>query len=279
MLDQYLNRVVQRHPLIDCITNFVTVNDVANGLLAIGASPVMADVKEEIQEFITISDGLLINMGATAPDTITAMRLGGIAAAAKGIPVVLDPVGLGASRLRAQMAQTLLQEVPFAVIRGNISEIKALQFQSNSRTRGVDAAAEDLITDSSLPGIVDMARTLAARYNTVISISGETDVISSADTTYLIRNGHAMMPQVTGTGCVLSGVVAAFVAASPEDALHATLSACVFMGIAGEHAHRHTAATPGGGTGTFRCRLMDALSTLTPDQLLAEARYEHYRNG
>lgn len=267
MLAQTLENIKQRNPLVDCITNFVTVETMANALLAIGASPVMADAYEEITDFIDISQALLCNMGTMAGEALRSMSRGGQYANKRGIPVVLDPVGLGASRLRNITADRLLREVHFAAIRGNISEIGKLA-GSTSGARGVDAVASDIC---SLNELADMAQNLAQKYHTVIAISGPIDVVADADKRYAIYGGDPIMARITGSGCISGAILAAFLGANPENHLQAALGSCSFMKVVGEIAAENS---QGRGTGSFHLALLDALYTLKPETLDARAKVE-----
>ena len=203
MLKTCFENVRKTCPLIHNITNYVTVNDCANMVLACGASPIMADDAAEVEDITTICGGLNINIGTLNSRTITSMLLAGKKANLLGHPVVLDPVGAGASQLRTDTAYRLLREVQFAVIRGNISEIKTLASGAGT-TKGVDADVADKVTEENLDSAVAFAKAFAARTGSVIAITGAIDIVADADKAYCIRNGHAMMSSITGTGCQLS---------------------------------------------------------------------------
>ena len=201
-------------PLIHNITNYVTVNDCANMVLACGASPIMADDAAEVEDITTICGGLNINIGTLNSRTITSMLLAGKKANQLGHPVVLDPVGAGASRLRTDTAFRLLRDVKFTVIRGNISEIKTLASGAGT-TKGVDADVADKVTEENLDSAVAFAKAFAAQTGAVIAITGAIDIVADVQKAYCIRNGNAMMSSITGTGCQLSALTAAFVTANP----------------------------------------------------------------
>ena len=204
-------------PLIHNITNYVTVNDCANMVLACGASPIMADDAAEVEDITTICGGLNINIGTLNSRTITSMLLAGKKANQLGHPVVLDPVGAGASRLRTDTAFRLLRDVKFTVIRGNISEIKTLASGAGT-TKGVDADVADKVTEENLDSAVAFAKAFAAQTGAVIAITGAIDIVADAEKAYCIRNGNAMMSSITGTGCQLSALTAAFVTANRTSA-------------------------------------------------------------
>lgn len=201
MFGEKLEKVRETSPLIHNITNYVTANDCANILLACGASPTMADDASEVEEITTISNALNINIG-TLNAMVTGMFLAGKKANELGRPVVLDPVGAGASRLRTDTACRLIDEIRFTVIRGNISEIKTLASGSGT-TKGVDADAADIVTEDTLDSTVAFVKTFAAKTGAVIAVTGAIDLVSDAERTFVIRNGRPMMGRVTGTGCML----------------------------------------------------------------------------
>ena len=257
-------------PLIHNITNYVTVNDCANMVLACGASPIMADDAAEVEDITTICGGLNINIGTLNSRTIT-MLLAGKKANQLGHPVVLDPVGAGASRLRTDTAFRLLRDVKFTVIRGNISEIKTLASGAGT-TKGVDADVADKVTEENLDSAVAFAKAFAAQTGAVIAITGAIDIVADAHTAYCIRNGNAMMSSITGTGCQLSALTAAFVTANPGHPLEAAAAAVCAMGLAGETAHKRL--TPLDGNSTYRNYIIDAIYNMTPEQLEEGANYE-----
>ena len=269
MLGSLLQAVRQTHPLIHCITNYVTVNDCANILLAAGASPIMADAVEEAAAVTARSQGLTLNLGTLHAERIPAMLASGRQANASGIPAVLDPVGAGVSAFRAGAARQLLEAVQFAVIRGNLSEIRALA-DAGSHACGVDAG--DSLTPQTLDACLELAGQLARRTGAVVAVTGETDLVTDGETAYCIHNGHPMMRSVTGTGCQLSCLTAAFVAASPGQPLQAAAAAVCAMGLCGETAYARL--SPADGNAAYRDKILDAVYRLTPAQLEEGARYE-----
>ncbi len=232
-------------PLVHNITNFVVMNNTANALLALGASPVMAHAVPEAADMAGISGALVINIGTLSDNWIDGMFTAAEAAGKKGIPVVLDPVGAGATSYRTSTAKKLMQQCRPHIIRGNGSEIMALGSDIFS-TRGVDSA-------STAEPALHAAGLLNSRYGSVVCISGETDYIIQAENTIQIRNGHAMMPKVTGLGCTASALCGAF-AAINKNAATAAAHAMAVMGIAGEMAGRHAT-----GPGSFQMHFLDAL--------------------
>lgn len=269
MLGAFLQAVRQAHPLIHCITNYVTVNDCANLLLAAGASPIMADAPEEAAEITARSQGLTLNLGTLQAGRIPAMLASGRQANRSGIPAVLDPVGAGVSAFRTRTARQLLEEVQFAVIRGNLSEIQALAAGAGHPC-GVDAG--DRITPQTLDAALELARQLARRTGAVVAVTGETDLVTDGRAAFCIHNGHPMMRHVTGAGCQLSCLTAAFAAASPGQTLQAAAAAVCAMGLCGEIAYARLA--PQEGNAAYRDKILDAVYRLTPAQLEEGARYE-----
>lgn len=271
MFAEYLEQLRQKKPLIHNITNYVTANDCANLLLACGASPIMADDPAEAAEITALSQGLTINMGTLHQGTIPAMLFAGKKANELGHPVVLDPVGAGASSLRTQTAIRLLQEIRISIVRGNLSEIKTLALGSGT-SNGVDACAADQITEESLDVLVPFLQSFAARIGAVVAVTGAIDIVADARHAFCIRNGHPMMRLVTGAGCQLSCLVTAFAAANPEHLLEASASAVCMMGVCGEQAHAQLGQTD--GNATYRNRIINAAYRLTPLQLEENANYE-----
>lgn len=270
-MKKYIANVQAKSPLIHNITNYVTVNDCANILLACGASPIMADDKSEVEEITSICGGLCINIGTLNARTIESMILAAKKANSLAHPTVLDPVGAGASALRTNTALRLLDEVKFSVIRGNISEIKALAGKT-SATQGVDANVADKITEDNLPQAVAFAKDFAKKTGAVVAITGAIDIISDGEKIYCIRNGHAMMSKVTGTGCMLSALIAAYVTANIDDTLSATAAAVCAMGLAGEIAYKRMGELD--GNASYRNYIIDAIYKMTPEQLEEGANYE-----
>lgn len=271
MFQNMFENVRKNHPLIHNITNYVTVNDCANMILACGASPIMADDKEEVEDITTICAGLNINIGTLNSRTIASMLIAGKKANELNHPVVLDPVGAGASKLRTETALKLLKEVKFAVIRGNISEIKTLASGSGT-TKGVDADVEDKVTEENLVDAVTFAKTFAKETRAVIAITGAIDIVADHKKAYCIRNGHPMMSSITGTGCQLSAMTAAFVTANPDNPLEATAAAVAAMGYAGELAYGRLDSKD--GNATYRNYIIDAIYNMTPEMLEKGANYE-----
>ncbi len=259
-----IDTVREKKPLVHHITNYVTVNDCANITLAIGAAPVMADDIDEVAEIVSIASSLVINIGTLNKRTIESMVAAGKKANERGTPVILDPVGAGASVLRTETAARLIQEVKFAVIRGNVSEIKTLSKGTGS-TRGVDANESDANADNYLDYTAQLAIDFAKKTGSVIAVTGVIDVISDGVKTYFIKNGHPMMAGVTGTGCMCTSLVGSCCGAT-EDHTEAAVSAVAAMGLAGEKAFKRVQEA-GLGSGSFRSFIIDETSLLTGDML------------
>ncbi|OUO55428.1 hydroxyethylthiazole kinase [Desulfovibrio sp. An276] len=270
-LGHFLERVREARPLVHFITNFVTVNDCANITLATGASPIMADAPEEMAEVTSICDALVINMGTLNARTAASMVAAGKAASKAGHVVVFDPVGAGVSALRNETAHNILQEVRPTLIRGNLSEIRYLALGLGG-SHGVDAAQGDSVTIDNIHTHADMILHFARRQQCVVVASGPIDIVSDGRKVFCVHNGCSFMGRITGTGCMASGVLAAFAAAGRDRLFEAAVAATVCMGVAGEMAARRL--KKGEGTGSFRTYLLDAVSCLKPRELDRQARLE-----
>jgi hydroxyethylthiazole kinase len=254
-----LCRLREERPLVHNITNYVVMDVSANALLAIGAAPVMAHALEEVEEMVGLARALVLNIGTLSPRWIDAMIRAGLAARARGIPVVLDPVGAGATRYRTDTALRLLEDVRPSILRGNASEILSLE-RAGGGTKGVDSSR-------AVEEAREAALALARRFGAVVAVTGPEDLVCDDRREVRIANGHPLMSRVTGTGCVVSALTGAFAAVAPDPFL-AAASALVVFGIAGE-----TAAGDGEvGPASFRTRLIDALDAITPEAVLARAR-------
>ena len=267
MIEEVLERLRQRRPLVHVITNYVTIRDCANILLACGASPVMADAPQEAAAVTARCDGLVVNLGMLNEQKREAIRLSCAAAAAQGKPVVLDPVGAGSSEYRLGLALELLERGWISAVRGNAAELHALE-DGDASSRGVDAEGTD--------GGLDAAERLQAfcrRYGVVAVQTGAVDLAASGKTVYRIYNGHPMMRRITGSGCMLSAVTGACCAAWPDQLLEACAGAACLMGVAGERAFARTEREQG-GTGSFGVFLTDAVSRMEQDGWKGEMRFE-----
>lgn len=271
MFGKYIENVRKNTPLIHNITNYVTVNDVANVLLACGGSPIMSDEPEDVEEITSICAGLNINLGTLNKRSIEGMYRAGEKSNELGHVVLLDPVGAGASVLRTSTAAGLLDKIAFTAIRGNISEIKTLALGSGT-TKGVDADLADTVTEESLDSAVKFVKAFAAKTASVIAITGAIDLVADADRCFVIRNGRPEMGRITGTGCQLSGMMTAFLAANPDASLAAAAAAVCTMGLAGEIGWSRM--QEGDGNSTYRNRIIDAIYNMDGKTLDKGARYE-----
>lgn len=266
-----LENVRKSVPLVHNITNYVTVNDVANVLLACGGSPIMSDDEGDVEDITSICGGLNINIGTLNKNTIPSMFLAGKKANELGHIVLLDPVGAGASKLRTETALSLMKEIKFDVIRGNISEIKTLAFGTGS-TKGVDADVADAVTEDNLEHTVAFVKEFAKQTGSVIAVTGAIDLVADAETCYVIRNGRAEMGKITGTGCQLSGLMTAYLVANPDEKLKAAATAVCLMGLAGEIGWSNM--RPEDGNSTYRNRIIDAIYNIDGETLKKGAKYE-----
>lgn len=263
-LDGCISVLREKNPLVHHITNYVTTNDCANIVLAAGASPVMADDEGECADITAISSALAINIGTLNERTIPSMLKSGKRANELGVPVILDPVGVGASPLRNRTTERLLDEVRFAVVRGNASEIFQIAY-GKSATKGVDVGEGERA--SSLPALEDAARAVASRFGCAVAITGAVDVVWGEAGVCHIANGHAEMGLITGSGCMCTSLVASFLGAG-LDPFAAAVSGLALMGVAGELAFE---ACDARGTGSLRTGIVDAVSRMTDDELAGRA--------
>ncbi len=254
-----LKKIRDNKPLIHNITNFVVMNYTANVLLAMGASPVMAHAENEIEEMVAFAGSLVLNIGTLTDEWVDAMVLAGKKATALGKPIVLDPVGSGATGMRTAAAQRILAETGVSVVRGNASEILSL-CAGKAGGKGVDAL--HAVDDAGM-----VAKQLARDLQTTIAITGPVDLVTDGTRIVRIAGGHSLMPVVTGTGCSATAAIGAFLAVDP-DPFSAAATGLAFFGIAGEQAGVVSA-----GPGTFMINLLDALHSLTPDEVAKRCRF------
>ncbi len=254
-----LRRIREQRPLIHQITNFVVMNETANATLAIGALPVMAHAPEEVAEMATVAGALVLNIGTLTLEWINSMLIAARAANRAGVPVVLDPVGAGATALRTRSAQRILDEVEVAVVRGNAAEVATLAGRA-AEIRGVESVGggDDL---------ADLATAAAAALRCTVAVTGPVDAVSDGRTTVCVANGDPMLAMVTGTGCIASAITGCFAAVGRDNLLAAAVEALVTLGVAGEDA-----AARSSGPGSFHVALYDALYALSPDTIDGRAR-------
>ena len=243
-----------RKPLVHQITNYVVMNETANATLAIGALPVMAHAPEEVEEMAAAAGALVLNIGTLSTPWIEAMLLAGHAANAAGVPVVLDPVGAGATRFRTETAKRILSEVHVAVVRANAGEVATL-IGEQAEMRGVDSLGVGSPAE-------ELARSAAATLGCVVAVTGPVDRVSDGERGFRVANGHALLGMVTGTGCMSTAVTACFLAAKAEAPLEAAAEALAAYGVAAEDA-----AAGANGPGTFHAALYDGLYNLDPETL------------
>ncbi|MBI5231050.1 MAG: hydroxyethylthiazole kinase [Coriobacteriales bacterium] len=253
-----LEKIRQSKPLIHNITNLVVMNETANAILALGALPVMAHAFEEVEEFAAMSGALVLNIGTLTPELVDAMVMAGKAANAAGTPVVFDPVGAGATGLRNRAAARILDEVDIAIVRGNAAEVAFLAGEA-AEIRGV----ESIGAHDDVPAV---ARTLARERGCAVAVTGAIDVVADADRVFEVRNGHALMGAITGSGCMSTTMCASFASVGEDPALAAAEALAAF-GLAGERAAENAS-----GPGTFHAALYDALAALDASSIEAGAR-------
>lgn len=272
MFKSVITNMKNNAPLVHCITNYVTVNDCANVVLACGASPIMADDILEVEEITSICNALDINIGTLNKRTVESMLVAGKKANELNHPVVLDPVGAGASILRTKTSLDLIKQLKIDVIRGNISEIKTV-LAGNGNTKGVDADVSDKVTSQNIDEVIDYAKKMSEKTGMIVAITGEIDIVCNDKEAFIIRNGHQMMSRITGTGCMLTALIAAYCGANPNELLRATALAVSMMGICGEIAYEKVIEN-NLGTSSFRTFLIDEISKFNYETLERRVRIE-----
>jgi len=248
----------ERRPLVHQITNFVVMNETANATLALGALPVMAHAPQEVEEMASAASALVLNIGTLSDDWVEAMLAAGRAATRAGVPIVLDPVGAGATRYRTEVSQRLLGELDVAVVRGNSAEVATLAGRA-AQIRGVEAVGDG--------GGPELAREAARALGIVVAVTGPVDHVSDGVTVNAVANGHELLGAVTGTGCMSTAITGCFLGVRGDDPLAAATEALVAFGVAGEDAAREAK-----GPGSFHVALYDALAALDPETIDARAR-------
>ena len=271
-----LKNVKEISPLTFCITNFVTVTDCANAALAIGASPIMSNGAEEGGEIVNIASALVINIGTLSKSQNELMRNSANQAKEINKPIIFDPVGAGVRALRNEMTKEIVENYPLALVRGNMSEIKAitqlinldLNEKKDAAGKGVDVAESDIISKDTLESNALIVKQLAKELNTVVIASGPIDIISDGNLTFGLENGDEMMPLITGSGCMLTTIIGSYVGAN--DPLIGGITACTLMAVAGENAAEYVRENDL-GTASFRTFLIDNLYKLTSEELKMRA--------
>jgi hydroxyethylthiazole kinase len=249
-----LRTLRERNPLVHQITNYVVMNETANATLSLGALPVMAHAREEVEEMTRLAGALVINIGTLSPHWVEAMVIAGKTANAIDVPVVLDPVGAGATTYRTETARRILDEVDVAVLRGNAGEVATLV--------GVEAEVRGVESMATGGEPADLARAAAQNLGLVASVTGPVDHVSDGERVLAVANGHELLGAVSGTGCMSSAITGCFLAAKKEDPLAAAAEALAAFGVAGEDAARDAK-----GPGSFHVNLYDALAALDPATL------------
>lgn len=270
-MERIFENILREKPLVHCITNFVTVNDCANIILAVGGTPTMAHDIREVEEIASAASSLVLNIGTISD--IDAMITAGKCANKLGKPIVLDPVAAGASKLRNDCCHRLLKELKLSVIRGNISEIKTLTL-GNSDTRGVDAGEKDAVTEQNLDSICEMAKNFSKKAGAIIAISGRLDIIADEHQACVVKNGCEEMSKITGSGCMLTSLIGAFCGANTDDIYSATVTAVSAMGFCGELARKKMIEN-NVGISSFRTYLIDEVSLLTAERLKGGQKIEN----
>jgi hydroxyethylthiazole kinase len=273
-----IEKLREKCPLTHCITNYVTINDCANAVLAIGGSPAMANEEPEIAEFVNYAGATIINMGNLLDNQIDAMKRAALETKKTQTPLVIDPVAVGVSELRNEMTKTIIDLSSVNIIRGNMSEIKAIGKIYNitdetAIAKGVDVADEDIVNKNNLQQNVEIISKIAEELNTTTAVSGKIDIISDGSKTYLIENGEEIMSKITGSGCMLSCVIGAF--ASITNPLDAALIGTLSMTIAGELAYK-TCKYNKQGSGSFRTYLIDELYNMNNQKIIRYAKLYGY---
>ena len=261
-----MNSIRQQSPLVHHITNYVTVNDCANVTLGIGASPVMADEIEEVRDIVRISSSLVLNIGTLNKRTVKSSMIAGKEAKKYSIPIIVDPVGAGASRLRTNVALKMIDNLSLAVLKGNISEIKCL-FGGEAKTKGVDASADD---ERGLEERAIIAKSFALKKNCIVAMTGAIDVVSDGSRVVGIKNGCSNLSGITGTGCMCSSLIGSFCGVGRQNNyFEATIAGLLVMSIAGEMANK---AINNKGSGSFHQALHDAISTMNSVIIMEKAQ-------
>lgn len=251
-------------PIVHCISNYVTVSDCANVLLAVGASPIMADDIREMGDIVSVAQGLCLNIGTLNGRLVDSMLLAGETAKGQGKPIVLDPVGAGASRLRDETVGLLVSGLKPDIIRGNMSEIKAVH-GSDCNTQGVDVSQDDIVSRDNLSDSVRFIDGLSRDLGATVVSSGAIDIVGDGVSVYSLFNGDVMLPRITGSGCMLSSIIGAY--SCVADPLLACVAGLTVMGVAGENAASKVRSN-GEGIGSFKMRLFDEIYSIEKEDIL-----------
>lgn len=267
MIYNQLEKIRVNKPKIHCISNIVSANLCANGIIAVGGFPIMAEDIDEVEEITAVCDGLNINLGTLHSKKVYSMILSAKVANGLHIPIVFDPVGVGASTFRMNTMNKIFKNVDIDVVCGNISEIKSIYYEKNY-AMGVDANESDL--EDSVESMVDLAKKTAMKRNCIVVISGEVDIVTDGGVVYIVQNGHSMLGNITGSGCLLSALITAFVSVNRDNILLATMLAVTTLGVCAEMVVQKGC----NGIGSFVANLLDELCNITEDDLRKGAKYE-----
>jgi hydroxyethylthiazole kinase len=262
------NDVKAKAPLIHCLTNHITINDCANVVLEVGGKPIMAEHQKEVEAITAQANGLVINLGNITDDKMAAIRLSGRVAKEKMIPSIIDVVGVGCSELRLKFSKEYMTECRPNVIKGNISEIKAL-VGIQHHAKGIDAGPEDKLVKGNLDQGVNMAISLSKKTKAIVMITGKVDIVAHGEDVIMIENGCSMLSQITGSGCMLNAIIGTYI--SSGKFFEAAILGGVILGICGEQA------AVAKGTGSFRTLLHDSLYTITDERIIEKIKVRSYR--
>ncbi len=273
MTDQTLNllelldirhKIRLEKPLIHCITNHISINECANVVLAVGAKPIMAEHPAEVSEITACAKALAVNLGNINDARMESMMISGKTAFENDIPSVLDAVGVACSSFRLDFARRFIEKCHPSVIKGNMSEIKAL-CGVESGAKGIDVGEQDVVTHDNVGNNIALLKSFAARTDAVVAATGAVDIITDGEDAYLVKNGCEMLSLITGTGCMLNVLIASFI--SQRNILSGTVLATAYMGICGELAENTK------GAGTFRTLLLDSLCSVSDDEFARRIKY------
>ncbi len=253
------NNVIQGKPLIHCITNHITINDCANVVLAVGGKPIMAEHCDEVFDITSSAKSLAVNLGNISDNRMKSIMISGIRAREEGIPSIIDIVGVSCSKLRLDFALEFIDRCKPSVIKGNMSEIKAI-YGLNTRSKGIDVSDDDITTEDTIKNNIDIVRRLAIKTNSVVVATGAIDIISDGYEIYVIENGCEELSKITGTGCMLNVLISTFI--SNKDIINGAILGTVIMGISGELSKNAR------GTGSFKIELLDNISSIKSEDIL-----------
>lgn len=271
MFGEFLKIVKIKKPIIHNITNFVTANDCANILLAAGASPIMANEYKEMDDITRLSHSLNINLGTINENLVPSMFLAGKLANELSHPVVLDLVGIGASAYRFDLCKRLIKQIKFSVIKGNISEIKTLILEKNF-SNGIDARSLDQVNENSILNNLQSIKSYAKKAQCTLVLTGPVDLVTNGDQAILIENCHPIMASITGSGCMLSALITAYISSAQDEIFQATAAAVCAFGLAGEIAFARLKDLD--GSGSFRTYLIDGIYNMRPEDLNKNYKYK-----